>query len=451
MKLTVKPTRRMHGRFRVPADCGLAQRAAVLSLLCSGRSTINNWPGNDAAHATLECVRKLGGTINVDGSVVEIEGKAPADLSPAESELDCQDADTTFWLLAGLLSGGRFPSTLTCGAGPTVDKKILEALGCMGAIIDSTETSRQIKITPAKLQGTEITTRSVLPYQKSAVLMAGLIAGSKTVLTEKLPLPDNLERILPAYGIELDIARPPRPLSRREAMLAGVETDVEKEKYHKRITITTATEQLRPVDWVLPGDFSLAAPLVAACSALPGSEIQIEDVALNSTRTGLLKVLKRMGAQITTHRRRMENNEPTGDISVVGDLLKPTKITPAEIPSLVAELPLLAVVAGSAVGVTVIRGAAELHDADILSLSTITENLRRMGVKVAELEDGWAIEGPTEWRSAEIDCDGNTSIGMAFAVAGLFANDDTIIENAESVISRFPDLQMILLSFSSAL
>jgi len=448
MRLIVKPAGRLRGRFRVPADSELAQRAAVLSLLCSGKSTINNW--DNAANAALECVRQLGATVVVDGLVVQIDGKTPAKLSPAESELDCQHSPTAFWLLAGLLCGQGFSSTLIGGDGtpPTIRTQVIEALARMGAQIDDSDAVSQTKIMPARLQGAEIKTSSVLPHLKSAVLLAGLLADAKTVITEDLPLPDSLERILPAYGIEPEITRPPRPRSRREEILSGGRTSDEPEKFHKRVTVTAPSLDLRPVDWVLPGDFSLAAPLIAACAAQPDSELLVEDVGLNPTRAGFLKVLKRMGAEITTHRRQMENNEPVGDVSVVGQVLKSTKITASEIPSLVAELPLLAVVAGAAVGVTVIRGVTELRDADILPLTKITDNLRRMGVKVAELEDGWAIEGPTEWRAAKIDCGGNAAVGMAFAIAGLFANEQTTIDNAECVTSRFPDFQKILLTLS---
>lgn len=151
-----------------------------------------------------------------------------------------------------------------------------------------------------------------------------------------------------------------------------------------------------------------------------------------------------MGAEITTHRRRSENGEPVGDISVEGETLKSTRVSRSEIPSLIGQLPLLAVVAGFAVGVTVIRGMKELQDVGLLSLATVTENLRRMGVKVAELEDGWAIEGPTEWHAAEIDSGGDVDLGLAFAVAGLSGEKDTIIDNADSILTHFPDFQKIL-------
>jgi len=449
MNLIVHPVRRIRGRYRVPPDRELAQLAAILSLLSPGRCTIDNWPQDRGLEAVLQCLRQLGAQVDADGPVVRIERKTQTDLSSLETTLDCRDATAALWLFAGLLSGQRFPSTLR-GEGigiPHVCTPIIDALTEIGAIIRRDE-DIQLRVSPAQLPGAKTATSSILPYVKTAILMGGLFAQGKTTITEDLPLPDDVERVLPAYGIEPEVARPPRPASRREDILQGLEQQIETQVFHKSVTIGTLPESLRPVDWVLPGDFSLAAPLVAAAAMLPKSGLLIEDVALNPTRTGLLKVLKRMGAEITTYRRRIENGVPVGDVSVIGGTLKATKVSLSEIPSLVSESPLLTILGGTAVGVTVIRGITELKDAGLLPVGLITENLRRMGAKVAELDDGWAIEGPTEWHAAEIDCGGNAAMGMAFAVAGLLAEKQTTIQHAECVTSRFPDFQRLLLSFS---
>jgi len=445
MKLSSKPTRRVFGHFRLPPDTALAQRAAVLSLLCAGKSTINNWPENQATASIAECVRQLGAEVVVDGQVVQITGINPAEVSTAELALDCSGAQSAYCLLAAILAGLKRPATLVGDVSAAEQASVVATLNKMGASIeiDEQNNTRLIYQTAALLNSL-ITTTSILPLVKDTAMIAALFNSSPTEITEDLPLPDSLERILPAYGVEPTITRPERPLSRREQMLQADTAMKEPEKFHKRITIVPELSPLRPVDWVLPGNFNLAAPLIAAAAVRQGSEIVIEDVGLNSTRTGLLKILRRMGAEITTQKRRSENGEPVGDISVSGQMLKATKVSPSEIPSLVNQLPLITVVAGSAVGVTVIRGLKELQDAGLLSLATITDNLRRMGVKVAELEDGWAIEGPTEWHAAEIDCAGDVDLGMAFAIAGLSGEKDTIIDNAGSILTRFPDFQKIL-------
>ena len=452
MKLTVKPTRRINGRFRVPADCDLAQRAAVLSLLCAGTSTFNNWPsGHAAAETVLSCVRQLGGVVSTEGSVVQISGSNLTEFSPQESVLDCADAPTAYWLLLGMLCGQQFFSTVNGYGGNRSAARlpVTEALRKMGAEIqEENDAAPELRISPAALQGGELKTASVLPDLKSAALMAGLFAEEQTTITEELPLPDCLERILPEYGIKCEIVHPTRPRSRREEILSGEVNVGNEEKFHKKIIVQAHRERPRPVDWMLPGGFSPAVPLISAAAATPKSEVAIVDVALNSTRTGLLKVLKRMGAEVTINRRRTENNEPVGDVSITGKLLKATRVSPTEIPSLVPEIPLLTVLAGSAIGVTVIRGTAELQQVGMLPQKAITEHLRRMGAKVAELEDGWAIEGPTEWRATEVDCEGNADVGLAFAVAGLFAEKETTIRNAECITSRFPDFQQILLSLA---
>jgi len=451
MKLTVKPTRRITGRFRVAADPELAQRVAILSLLCSGKSTIDNWPNSEASSATLECIRQLGGTVAVDGAVVQIDGRGLHDLAPVETSLDCRAAPTAFWLLAGLLCGQRFTSTLIGDGGVPrpVRASILDLLRRMGAAIEEPDgESLEIRFLPAAIRAAEIQSNSILPYLKSALMTAGLYAPDKVIITEHAPAPDNLERIFPAYGVECEIARPARPPSRRELLLSGAAKPPVEEKFHKRLVLSAPADPLRPVDWTLPGNFSEAAPLIAAAAMRPKSDVVIIDVALNSTRTGLLKVLKRMGMEYTIHRRRLENNEPVGDIAITGHQLKAIKVQMGEIGSLAEDIHLLAAVAGAAEGVTVIRGLNELQDAAMLSLKTTAENLRRMGVKIAELEDGWAIEGPTEWQAAEVNCAGNPAMGMAFAIAGLLAEKETKILNADPIALRFPDFQKVLIQLS---
>jgi 3-phosphoshikimate 1-carboxyvinyltransferase len=445
MKLTIKPTRRVRGSFRFPPDIALAQRAAVLSVLCGGKSTINNWPEHHGAQTVLDCVRRLGSAVNAGRHVIQIDGRPPGVETSATLELNCPDAPVAYWLLAGLLAGGKQPSTLVGDVPAAIRAAVFEPLAVMGILPEISENDEtSIKFNSVQPRGSLIATGSCLPMVKDVALMAALFASSTTEITEDLPLPDSLERILPAYGIEPSIVRPERPLSRREQLLRPDEALAEREVFHKRLTVTPHAAPLQPVDWVIPGDYELAAPLIAAATVRPGSEIVVTDVGLNSTRTGLLKILRRMGAEITTQKRRIENGEPVGDIEVVGETLKATKVSASEIPSLAGQLPLIAVVAGSAVGVTVIRGAKELQDVGLLPFAAVTENLRRMGVKVAELEDGWAIEGPTEWHAADIDCHGDSDIGMAFAVAGLSGEKDTTIDNADVILARFPDFQKIL-------
>jgi len=451
MKITVKPTRRISGRFRVAADPELAQRVAIFSLLCSGKSTIDNWPESEACATTLECVRQLGGTVTVDGSVVQIDGRGLHDLAPAETPLDCRKAHTAFWLLVGLLCGQRFPSTLigTGGMPRPVRAAIFDLLRRMGAAVEEPNgESMEIRFAPAAIRAAEIQSNSILPHLKSALMTAGLFAPDKVVITEHVPAPDNLERMLSAYGVDCEIARPARPQSKRELLLSGATEPPVEEKFHKRLILTAPNNPLRPVDWTLPGDFSQAAPLIAAAAMCPKSDLVIIDVALNSTRTGLLKALKRMGMAYEIHRRRLENNEPVGDIAVTGHKLKAIKVPVGEMGSIARDVHLLAAVAGSAEGVTVIRGLKELQDAELLSLKTTAENLRRMGAKVAELEDGWAIEGPTEWRAVEIACAGNPAMGIALAVAGLLAEKESKILDADPIAARFPDFQKILIQLS---
>jgi 3-phosphoshikimate 1-carboxyvinyltransferase len=193
-------------------------------------------------------------------------------------------------------------------------------------------------------------------------------------------------------------------------------------------------------DWIIPGDFSAAAFFLVAALGARRSDVIIAEVGLNPTRTGLLKVLRRMGAEIEVERNSHGAGEPFGMIHVrSADGLKGVKVAESEIPSLIDELPILAVLAARAEGVTVIRGAGELRKKETDRIAAVSHNLRAMGAKVAELEDGWAIEGPTEWKGAEIDPQGDHRIAMAFTIAALWADSPSMIRTPDVASVSDPD------------
>jgi 3-phosphoshikimate 1-carboxyvinyltransferase len=255
---------------------------------------------------------------------------------------------------------------------------------------------------------------------------------------------DHTERMLAAAGVDCFVERPPRGGDRREEMLISGTIGSPQAAYRRRISLGDQ-RAVEPHDWLLPRDFSAAAYFIAAAIGVRRADLIIADVGLNPTRTGLLKVLKRMGVDCEVKRQDNPGGEPRGQIRVKATArLKAAKVSPSEIPTLIDELPILAVLAARAEGVSVIRGAGELRHKESDRVAAVTENLRAMGAKVAELEDGWAIEGPTDWQAATINPYGDHRVAMAFSVAALWANGSSVITDAGVVRISDPEFYAAL-------
>ncbi|HUU45369.1 MAG TPA: 3-phosphoshikimate 1-carboxyvinyltransferase [Acidobacteriota bacterium] len=438
----LEPVRKLTGHYRPPTDKSIAHRALILAALAKGRSTVAPITRSEDVAATARCLRQLGVTINEspDGWIVESPGVNG--WTAPERGLDCGNSGTTMRLLAGCLVGRPFASTLigddSLSRRPM--RRIAEPLRLMGAEIDLAKgDTAPIRITGIVLDGVEYTLPVPSAQVKSAILLAGLSAQGETVITERIVSRDHTERMLDAAGVDCVIEYPPRAGDRREAMLASGAAEAVKADYQRLIRLGERRE-VQPHDWVLPGDFSAAAFFIAAAVGVKKSDLIVADVGLNPKRTGFLKVLKRMGVDYETTHRENSGGEPRGRIRIAAFAdLKATKVGAAEIPTLIDELPILAVLAARAEGVTVIRGAEELRHKESDRIAAVAANLRAMGAKVAELEDGWAIEGPTEWHAATIDPQGDHRIAMAFSIAALWADGPSVIRNAGIVRVSDPE------------
>jgi 3-phosphoshikimate 1-carboxyvinyltransferase len=261
--------------------------------------------------------------------------------------------------------------------------------------------------------------------------LAGLAAAGETTVVESVPSRDHTERMLASCGIDCTVEHPQRPVGdKRELMLAGV---VDNEPAASSRTIRLGDRRtVLPQEWTIPGDFSAAAFIIAAAIGARKAEVIIDNVGLNPSRTGFLKVAKRMGADVEVRKHGEYSGEPYGQIHVANcSQLKAVRVHEHEVPSLIDELPILAVLSARAEGVSVFRGAAELRHKESDRIATVAGSLRAMGAKVAEVEDGWAIEGPTEWHGATIETHSDHRIAMAFAVAALWADSQTLIRGAE--------------------
>jgi 3-phosphoshikimate 1-carboxyvinyltransferase len=354
-------------------------------------------------------------------------------------------------LLAGCLAGSAFSATLigdeSLSRRPMA--RIAEPLRRMGAqvTLSSTQTA------PVRVDGTSLSGISYLmpvpsAQVKSAVLLAGVQAAGTTTVIEEYHSRDHTERMLAAAGVDCLVETAARPVGdKRELLLSGaLESDANLQKRTIRIG---EKRRVQPCEWIIPGDFSAAAFILAAALGAHKSHVIIDQVGLNPTRTGLLRVLRRMGAEIEIKRQGEQGGEPVGQIHVEASTgLKATRVGEQEIPSLIDELPILAVLAANAEGVTVIRGAGELRHKETDRIAAVTKNLREMGAKVAELEDGWAIEGPTEWHGADIDPDGDHRIAMAFSVAAMWADAPSVLREAGVIAISDPDFLSSLVALA---
>ena len=424
--MRVAPARKINGSISLPGDKSISHRAGLIAALASGSSEIANFSTAQDCGSTLACLRQLGVSIEVDDEgFVRFAGSQP--LKAPDGPLDCGNSGSTMRMLAGILAGQNFSAELigdkSLSSRPM--RRIIEPLELMGAKIDSNDGKP-----PLKIHGSDrlipITYR--LPVAsaqvKSAILFAGLFANGRTTVIEKSPSRDHTERLFNGFGV---------PVTTNDDLSITLDGPA-------RFTGGAIT---------IPGDISSAAYFIAAAMLLPRSELTIERVGLNPTRAAFLSVLHSWGAKIVTTDFRSERNEPMGTITVSGGLHSVPRdedrvLSGPMIPSLIDELPLLAVVGSQVPGGIQIRDAEELRLKESDRLLATTENLRAMGANVEEFDDGIAVSGGAELRGATIDSFGDHRIAMAFSVAALIAGGPTEIMDSDCVGVSFPEFFSLL-------
>lgn len=447
----IEHVRKLQGVYRPPTDKSIAHRALILSAIAKGRSLVTPISRSADVASTAACLRQLGVDIQEhDGTWIVNSTGIDGWIAP-ERALDCGNSGTTMRLLAGCLAQLGFGAKLIGDESLTRRPmlRVAEPLRRMGATIALSPANTA----PVEVRGgslTAVTYELPLPSAqiKSAVLLAGLAAAGDTAVIEFIPSRDHTERMLQASGVDCNIEHPQRPVGdKRELLLAGI-TDHDS-PVSKRTIRLGARRNVEPQDWTVPGDFSAAAFIIAAAIGVRKSEVIIDNVGINPTRTGFLKVLKRMGAEVEVKKQGEHGGEPYGQIRVTEcSSLKAVKVHEHEIPCLIDELPILAVLAARAEGISVFRGASELRNKESDRIAAVAANLRAMGAKVAEVDDGWAVDGPTNWRGATIDPRGDHRIAMAFAVAALWADGPSTIENVSVMAVSDPDFLSSLIALS---
>jgi len=297
-------------------------------------------------------------------------------------------------------------------------ERIAEPLRRMGASIETTDGHAPLVIEGAPLRGTDYELPVASAQVKSAILLAGLVAEGETTVVEPVPTRDHTELMLEAAGV---------PVRRRQTS----------------VTVEAGPVRLGEVD--VPGDFSSAAPLLVAAALIPGSDVTVHGLGLNHRRTGLLDVLARMGVRVAIFNRHRAGREPVGDVQVQHAQLAATEIQPSEVPLLVDELPLVALLAAYAHGETVIRGAKELRVKESDRIEAVTDLLRACGAHVTSREDGWAVRGvPTRLRGGRVDARGDHRIAMLGAIAGLASREGVDVEDDQVVSISFPGFHDLL-------
>ena len=419
------PARSINGQLRLPGDKSISHRAALIAALSRGVSEISNFSTARDCASTLGCLRSLGISIEHKNGKIIFAGSE--ELAAPCEPLDCGNSGSTLRILAGVLAGYDFTAELigdeSLSSRPM--RRIIEPLELMGATIESTDGKAPLKVRGTRNLNPITYKLPVASAQvKSAVLFAGLNAEGRTTVIETTQSRDHTERLFNGFGV---------PVTTNPDL--SVTLDGPARFNGGAITI--------------PGDVSSAAYFVAAAMLLPDSQLTIEGVGLNPTRAAFLSVLSSWGAGITTTDVQTERNEPYGTINVRGGITGVAEesvrtLGQSMIPSLIDELPLLAVVGSQIDGGIRITDANELRLKESDRLATTAANLRAMGAEIEEFPDGLSVSGPTQLHGTMIDSHGDHRIAMAFSIAALLAKGETEISGAECVAISFPEFFPLL-------
>jgi 3-phosphoshikimate 1-carboxyvinyltransferase len=424
MRVRVRRASRLEAEVHAPGDKSISHRSLLFGALGSTSMQVRNLaPGADV-RSTGACLRAMGVSIaeGETAGTVTVRGVGPGGFRSPASVLDCGNSGTTMRLLLGLVAGARIGCTLDGDASlrSRPMRRVLGPLRSMGARMEGQggpdDERAPLRVEPVPtLRGMAHRLSIASAQVKSALVLAGLAADGETRVREPEPSRDHTERMLRAWGAPVRVE--------------GGEV--------------VATRLLSPLalpgSLEVPGDPSSAAFWVGAGLLVPGASVVVRGVDVNPTRTGFLRVLARMGARVELEAEPARAGDPVATVHVRGgEPLRGTEILPAEVPSLLDEIPLLAVVASQAAGETRVTGARELRVKESDRLKQLVLGLKAMGADIDELDDGFVLSGPARLRAAEIDAAHDHRIAMSFAIAGLVADGETQVEGAEWADISYP-------------
>jgi 3-phosphoshikimate 1-carboxyvinyltransferase len=428
MEFRVKRAPRIEAEITVPGDKSISHRAAIIAALSNGPCTLHGFLSSEDCMHTINALRALGIQIDQpEPDVLVVHGKKRL-LTPPKEEIDCGNSGTTMRLLAGLLAGQTFESRLVGDASLSrrpMDR-VIAPLRQMGAniVAEGPEHTPPLRIRGGSLRGIHYTSPIASAQVKSAVLLAGLFAKGKTTVDEPFTSRNHTELLFNYFLV--------RTAKDGNGGISVFGDQIPESR-----------------DFTIPGDISSAAFWLVAAASQPGGHLLVRDIGLNDTRTALLGVVVRMGAQVREAVEDVEQLEHRGIVEITGAPLKGTVIQGKEVPQLIDELPALAVAGALATGTTIIRHAQELRVKETDRIAAIAHNLRILGAQVIEMNDGLEIHGPAPLRGARVASFGDHRIAMAFAVAGLFAEGETIVQDVECVRESYPGFEAALEEFMS--
>ena len=428
MELRIKRAPRIDLEITVPGDKSISHRAALIAALSNGVCTLHGFlPSEDCMH-TVNGLRALGIRIEQPKpDTLVVYGKKRV-LKPPQKEIDCGNSATTMRLLAGVLAGQTFESRLVGDAGLSrrpMDR-VIAPLRKMGAdiVAEGPEETPPLLIRGGALRGIHYRSSVASAQVKGALLLAGLFAKGKTTVEEAAITRNHTELMLNYFLV--------RTAKNSDGSVSVFGDQVPESR-----------------DFTIPGDISSAAFWLVAAAAQPRGHLLVRSIGLNDTRTALLGVLLRMGAQVREAIEDVDQLEPWGIVEVTGVPLKGTVIQGREVPQLIDELPILAIAGALANGTTIIRHAQELRVKETDRIAAIAHNLRTMGAQVTEMIDGLEIHGPAALHGARVASFGDHRVAMAFAIAGLFAEGETIVQNADCIRESYPGFETVLEEFSN--
>ncbi len=422
MNISIHPARKIAGIVSFPGDKSISHRMALLGGIALGVTTIENFATSADCHSTLTCLKSLGVKIKVENNQqVTIQGAGLHGMRPSEALLDAGNSGSTIRMLSGILAGQPFFTTISGDDSlcRRPMKRIIVPLQKMGAQV----VGRDGNFPPLVIRGGELSSIEYrLPVAsaqvKSSILLAGIYAKGRTVIIEPAPTRNHTELALAEFGVPMEIS------GNQVAIQGGI--------------------QPRAISAIIPGDLSSAAFFAAAACLLPKSEIILKQIGLNPGRRGILDLLTSMGASIQVIEESWQGGEAVGDIRVRTAALKGGSVRGDQIPGVIDEIPILAVLGTQTEDGLEIRDASELRVKESDRIRRVVENLRAMKAQVEEFEDGFMVAGRQKLTGARIQTCGDHRIAMAFAVAGLIAEGVTEIEDAGCAAVSFPDFYQSL-------
>ncbi|MEH7460128.1 3-phosphoshikimate 1-carboxyvinyltransferase [Bacillus sp. JJ1127] len=406
----------LKGTITIPGDKSISHRAVMFGAIAQGKTTIKGFlPGADCL-STIACFKEMGVEISQNGDEVVVNGKGLEGLQEPKNVLDVGNSGTTIRLISGILANTSFHSCIQgdSSIGKRPMKRVTNPLRLMGAKIDGREegTFTPLTIRGGSLKAIEYVSPVASAQVKSAILLAGLTAEGVTSVTEPHISRDHTERMLEAFGVTVT----------REGKTVKI----------------AGGQQLIGTDIQVPGDVSSAAFFLVAGAVIPNSKLVLQNVGMNPTRTGIIDVLKKMGAKLEIHSIHKDASEPAANITIETSSLQGIEISGEIIPRLIDEIPIIALAATQAEGITVIKDAHELKVKETNRIDTVVAELTKLGARIEATDDGMIIYGKSALKGGTVNSHGDHRIGMMLAIAGCIADNKTVLEDAETVGVSYP-------------